>query len=63
MTLDVGEVFIDVVHEYPVLTVHLTLFHSIIREGTPRNWSTMTSVGLRWIKLISMHFALQIRRF
>ena len=35
VTLDVGEVFMDVVHEYPDLTVHLTLFHSTIREGTP----------------------------
>ena len=25
VTLDVGEVFMDVIHEYPDLTVHLTL--------------------------------------
>lgn len=36
ITLDVGEVFMDVVHEYPDLTVHLTLFYSTIREGTPQ---------------------------
>ncbi len=35
ITLDVGEVFMDVVHEYLDLTVHLTLFHAAIREGTP----------------------------
>ena len=36
VTLDVDEVFMDVIHEYPDLTVHLTLFHSTIQEGTPR---------------------------
>ena len=36
ITLDVGKVFMDVVHEYPDLTVHLTLFHATIREGTPQ---------------------------
>lgn len=36
ITLDVGEVFMDVVHEYPDLTVHLTLFNASIREGIPQ---------------------------
>ena len=36
MTLKVGEVFMDVVHEYPDLTVHLTLFHARIAEGVPQ---------------------------
>ncbi|MBC5731772.1 (deoxy)nucleoside triphosphate pyrophosphohydrolase [Pseudoflavonifractor hominis] len=36
VTLDVGEVFMDVVHKYPDLTVHLTLFHAAIREGVPK---------------------------
>lgn len=36
VTLDVGEVFMDVIHEYPDLTVHLTLFHAVIREGDPQ---------------------------
>lgn len=35
VTLSVGEVFMDVVHEYPDLTVHLTLFHATIAEGEP----------------------------
>ena len=35
VTLEVGEVFMDVVHEYPDLTVHLALFHAAIREGIP----------------------------
>ena len=36
ITLDVGEVFMDVTHEYPDLTVHLTLFHATIQEGIPQ---------------------------
>ncbi len=34
--LSVGDVFMDVVHEYPDLTVHLTLFNAIIAEGEPQ---------------------------
>lgn len=36
VTVSVGGVFFDVVHEYPDLTVHLTLFHSVIAEGEPK---------------------------
>ena len=36
VTLDVGEVFMDVTHEYPDLTVHLTLFNATIAEGEPQ---------------------------
>ncbi len=35
ITLSVGDVFMDVMHEYPDLTVHLTLFHATIAEGEP----------------------------
>ncbi len=35
VALNVSEVFMDVTHEYPDLTVHLTLFHAAIREGIP----------------------------
>ena len=34
VTITVGDVFMDVVHEYPDITVHLTLFHAKITEGT-----------------------------
>ena len=34
--LSVGDVFMDVVHEYPDLTVHLTLFNATIAEGEPQ---------------------------
>ena len=36
VTLSVGDVFMDVVHEYPDITVHLTLFNAIITEGEPQ---------------------------
>ena len=35
VTLSVDSVFMDVVHEYPDLTVHLTLFNATIAEGEP----------------------------
>ena len=36
ITLDVGDVFMDVIHEYPDLTVHLTLFNATISHGEPQ---------------------------
>lgn len=46
VTLRVGEVFMDVVHEYPDLTVHLTLFNAAIAEGTPQ---LLEHNDIRWI--------------
>ena len=46
VTLNVGEVFMDVVHEYPDLTVHLTLFHATIREGALQK---LEHSDIRWI--------------
>ena len=46
VTLNVGKVFMDVIHEYPDLTVHLTLFHATIREGTPQK---LEHNDIRWI--------------
>ena len=34
--LSVGDVFMDVIHEYPDIMVHLTLFNAIIFEGEPQ---------------------------
>ena len=34
--LYVGDVFMDVVHEYPDITVNLTLFNATIAEGEPQ---------------------------
>lgn len=36
VTIEVEDVFMDVVHEYPDLKVHLTLFNARIKEGQPR---------------------------
>lgn len=44
--LCVGDIFMDVVHEYPDITVHLTLFHAIIAEGTPKK---LEHNDIKWI--------------
>lgn len=36
IVLSVGERFMEVVHAYPDLTVHLTLFHAAIASGEPQ---------------------------
>lgn len=46
ITLDIGEVFMDVTHEYPDLTVHLTLLNATIREGVPQK---LEHNDIRWI--------------
>ena len=46
ITLSVGEVFMDVVHEYPDITVHLTLFNATIAEGVPQK---LEHNDIRWI--------------
>ncbi len=46
VALSVGEVFMDVVHEYPDLTVHLTLFNATIAEGIPQK---LEHNDIRWI--------------
>jgi len=46
VTLSVGEIFIDVVHEYPDITVHLTLFHAAISKGVPKK---LEHNDIRWI--------------
>ncbi len=35
ITLAVGDVFMEVTHEYPDITVHLTLFNAAIASGMP----------------------------
>ncbi|MBR4866642.1 MAG: (deoxy)nucleoside triphosphate pyrophosphohydrolase [Clostridia bacterium] len=36
VTIQVGKLYTEVTHVYPDLTVHLSLFHASIREGTPK---------------------------
>jgi 8-oxo-dGTP diphosphatase len=46
VTISVGDVFMDVTHEYPDLTVHLTLFNATIAEGEPRK---LEHNDIQWI--------------
>ena len=48
VTVAVGEIFMEVVHEYPDLTVKLTLFHAKIAEGVPRK---LEHNDIRWIRV------------
>ena len=44
--LSVGDVFMNVVHKYPDLTVHLTLFNATIAEGEPQK---LEHNDIQWI--------------
>ena len=46
VTLAVGDVFMDVVHEYPDITVHLTLFNATISKGIPQK---LEHNDIQWI--------------
>jgi len=46
VNLYVGDIFMDVTHEYPDLTVHLTLFNATIAEGEP---VMLEHNDIRWI--------------
>ena len=46
ITLDVGDVFMDVTHEYPDITVHLTLFNATIADGEPQK---LEHNDIQWI--------------
>ncbi len=46
VTVDVGELFFEVVHEYPDITVHLSVFLAWIAEGEPK---MLEHVAIGWI--------------
>ena len=46
VTLSVGDAFWEVTHEYPDITVHLTLFNAAIAEGVPQK---LEHNDIRWI--------------
>lgn len=46
ITVRVGDIFTQVVHEYPDILIRLTLFHCTIADGTP---SLLEHHDLKWI--------------
>lgn len=46
VTVEVGEIFMEVDHVYPDLTVHLTLFNASIAEGEPQK---LEHNDIRWL--------------
>lgn len=46
ITVSVGEIFTQVIHEYPDIHIRLTLFHCTIAEGTPK---LLEHHDLKWI--------------
>lgn len=48
VTVTVGDVFMELVHTYPDITVHLTLFHAVIESGVPK---LLEHSELRWIRV------------
>ena len=48
ITVAPRDVFMEVIHEYPDLTVRLTLFNATIAEGTPK---ALEHHDIRWITL------------
>lgn len=46
VTLSVGDIFMEVTHEYPDITVHLTLFNATIADGVPQQ---LEHNDIQWI--------------
>jgi 8-oxo-dGTP diphosphatase len=46
VTVAVGDVFMEVIHEYPDITVHLTLFNATIADGVPQK---LEHNDIQWI--------------
>lgn len=46
ITVSVGDIFTQVVHEYPDILIRLTLFHCTIAQGTPK---LLEHHDLKWI--------------
>ena len=46
VTVTVGDIFMEVTHTYPDMTVHLTLFHASIAAGTPQ---MLEHHDMKWI--------------
>ncbi len=48
ITLDVGDIFMEVVHEYPDISEHLTLFNATVINGVPQK---LEHNDIKWITI------------
>lgn len=48
ITIEVGPMFMELVHEYPDITVELTLFNAVIKSGEPKK---LEHHDIRWITI------------
>ena len=48
VTIDVGDIFMEVVHEYPDITVHLTLYNATLVEGVLQK---LEHNDIKWITI------------
>lgn len=48
ITVSVGDMFMELIHVYPDLTVHLSLFHAAVASGIPRK---LEHNDIRWIRV------------
>lgn len=46
ITVDVGKIYTQVIHEYPDIQIRLTLFHCTVASGTPK---LLEHRDLKWI--------------
>lgn len=46
ITVAVTEPFLELTHRYPDITIHLTVFHASVVEGTPR---LLEHQAMRWV--------------
>ena len=46
VTVSVGNVYMELTHDYPDLTIHLTLFHAEITDGVPQ---LLEHIAICWI--------------
>ncbi len=51
VTLSVGDAVMDVTHDYPDLTVHLTLYEAEIAQGEPKK---LEHHDIRWVTVEEM---------
>ena len=47
ITVEPRDIFMEVIHEYPDLTVRLTLFNAVIAQGVPK---ALEHNDIRWIR-------------